>query len=311
MSKIADKRWRSDKLVFDRIDLFRIFARVVETADFTRAADTLKMPHSTISTAIQELEARVGTRLLARTTRLVSVTPNGAAFHDHCVKLAPDVEALFRRDKIGPQGVLRVNLPRRIGRLIVAQALPGFLERYPAVHIELGMNDRAVNLIDDSIDCVLRVGPLQDSGLIGRRIGDLALINVTSPAYIHRHGSPACPAELKHHHDIRYASPSSGRVEDWEWVQEGDARIMAVSGRVTVKQHRGIDRVLPCRSRADPDSGLRRGTSPHHGRTRGCHVAMAGGAPADDHPFRIASMSHGVWRLSWSWVVPLLNERLQ
>jgi LysR family transcriptional regulator, regulator for bpeEF and oprC len=237
MSKISNKRWWSGKLVLDRIDLFRIFARVVETASFTRAADTLKMPRSTISTAIQELEARVGTRLLARTTRSVSVTPNGAAFYDHCVRLVTDVEeveALFRRDEIGPQGVLRVNLPGRIGRLIVAPALPAFLERYPAVDIELGMTDRAVNLIEDGIDCVLRVGPLQDSGLIGRKIGDLALINVASPAYIHRHGSPACPADLKHHHVIRYASPSSGRVEDWEWVEDGDMHTMAVSGRVTV-----------------------------------------------------------------------------
>ncbi|WP_029605571.1 LysR family transcriptional regulator [Kozakia baliensis] len=221
----------------DRIDLFRIFARVVETASFTRAADTLKMPRSTISTAIQELEARVGTRLLTRTTRSVSVTPDGAAFYDHCVRLVSDVEeaeALFRRDEIGPQGVLRVNLPGRIGRLIIAPALPTFLERYPAVDIELGMTDRAVNLVEDGIDCVLRVGPLQDSGLIGRKIGDLALINVASPAYLTQHGVPEYPAELRHHHVVRYASPSTGRVEDWQWVENGEVRTMAVSGRVTV-----------------------------------------------------------------------------
>ncbi|AOX21309.1 LysR family transcriptional regulator [Kozakia baliensis] len=221
----------------DRIDLFRIFARVVETASFTRAADTLKMPRSTISTAIQELEARVGTRLLTRTTRSVSVTPDGAAFYDHCVRLVSDVEeaeALFRRDEIGPQGVLRVNLPGRIGRLIIAPALPTFLERYPAVDIELGMTDRAVNLVEDGIDCVLRVGPLQDSGLIGRKIGDLALINVASPAYLTQHGVPEYPAKLRHHHVVRYASPSTGRVEDWEWVENGEVRTMAVSGRVTV-----------------------------------------------------------------------------
>ncbi|WP_367160939.1 LysR family transcriptional regulator [Kozakia baliensis] len=221
----------------DRIDLFRIFARVVETASFTRAADTLKMPRSTISTAIQELEARVGTRLLTRTTRSVSVTPDGAAFYDHCVRLVSDVEeaeALFRRDEIGPQGVLRVNLPGRIGRLIIAPALPTFLERYPAVDIELGMTDRAVNLVEDGIDCALRVGPLQDSGLIGRKIGDLTLINVASPAYLTRHGVPKCPAELRHHYVVRYASPSTGRVEDWEWVENGEIRAMAVSGRVTV-----------------------------------------------------------------------------
>lgn len=221
----------------DRIDLFRIFARVVETASFTRAADTLKMPRSTISTAIQELETRVGTRLLARTTRSVSVTPDGAAFYDHCVRLVADVEeteALFRHDDVGPQGVLRVNLPGRIGRLIVAPALPEFLKRYPEVDIELGMTDRAVNLVEDGIDCVLRVGPLQDSELVGRKIGDLVLTNVASPAYLKEYGVPKTPSDLTHHHVIRYASPSSGRVEEWEWAKDGDVHTMPVKGRVTV-----------------------------------------------------------------------------
>ena len=221
----------------DRIDLFRIFARVVETASFTRAADTLKMPRSTISTAIQELETRVGTRLLARTTRSVSVTPDGAAFYDHCVRLVADVEeteALFRHDDVGPQGVLRVNLPGRIGRLIVAPALPEFLKRYPEVDIELGMTDRAVNLVEDGIDCVLRVGPLQDSELVGRKIGDLVLTNVASPAYLKEYGVPKTPSDLTHHHVIRYASPSSGRVEEWEWVKDGDVHTMPVKGRMTV-----------------------------------------------------------------------------
>lgn len=221
----------------DRIDLFRIFARVVETASFTRAATTLKISRSTISTAIQELEARVGTQLLVRTTRSVSVTPDGAAFYDHCVRLVADVEeveTLFQQDSVRPQGLLRVDLPGRIGRLIVAPALPNFLERYPDINIELGMTDRAVNLIEDGIDCVLRVGPLQDSGLIGRKVGDLALINVASPTYLERYGSPANPDDLGHHHIIRYASPSSGRVEDWEWVVNGEVCQMPVKGRVTV-----------------------------------------------------------------------------
>ena len=221
----------------DRIDLFRIFARVVETASFTRTADTLKMPRSTISVAIQELETRVGTRLLARTTRSVSVTPDGAAFYDHCVRIVTEVEeveALFRQDAVRPQGVLRVNIPGRIGRLIIAPALADFLESYPEIDVELGMTDRSVNLIEDGIDCVLRVGPLQDSGLVGRKICDLELINVASPDYIRQFGSPTCPDDLGQHHVIRYASPTSGRVEDWEWVENGEVRLKPVKGRVTV-----------------------------------------------------------------------------
>ncbi|MGO2959230.1 MAG: LysR family transcriptional regulator [Acetobacter sp.] len=221
----------------DRIDLFRIFTRVVETESFTRAADLLKMPRSTISTAIQELETRVGTRLLARTTRSVSVTPDGAAFYEHCLRLiadVEDVESLFRQDTVSPQGIVRVNVPERIGRLVIAPALPEFLQRYPGIEIELGMTDRAINLVEGGVDCVLRVGPLQNSGLIGRRIGTLPLINVASPDYLHRYGTPTHPDELGQHHIVRYASPTSGRVEDWEWVENTIVQTTPVSGRITV-----------------------------------------------------------------------------
>lgn len=221
----------------DRIDLFRIFTRVVETESFTRAADLLKMPRSTISTAIQDLETRVGTRLLARTTRSVSVTPDGAAFYEHCLRLiadVEDVESLFRQDTVSPQGIVRVNVPERIGRLVIAPALPEFLERYPGIEIELGMTDRAINLVEGGVDCVLRVGPLQNSGLIGRRIGTLPLINVASPDYLYRYGTPNHPDELGQHHVVRYASPTSGRVEDWEWVDNTIVQTTPVSGRITV-----------------------------------------------------------------------------
>ncbi|NHO32776.1 LysR family transcriptional regulator [Acetobacter fallax] len=221
----------------DRIDLFRIFVRVVETASFSRAAALLNMPRSSVSTAVQELEARLGTRLLARTTRSVAPTPDGRAFYDHAIRLIADVEDaenLFRRDKASPRGTLRVDMPGRIGRLIVAPALPEFLERYPDIDIIMGVTDRAVNMIEDGVDCVIRVGPLQDSSLIARKIGILDLINVASPAYLARYGTPETPDDLKHHLAVQYASPSTGRTEDWEWVEGGQLRTLAMHSRVTV-----------------------------------------------------------------------------
>ncbi|KGS99748.1 bacterial regulatory helix-turn-helix, lysR family protein [Burkholderia pseudomallei] len=155
----------------DRIDLFRVFARVVECANFTRAADTLGMPRSSVSAAIRELEGRVGARLLHRTTRKVTPTQDGAALYERCLRLIADVEEtenLFRHSIVGPSGTLRVDMPGRIGRLIVAPALPEFLERYPQISVELGVTDRAVNLIEERVDCVLRVGTLSDSGLVAR-----------------------------------------------------------------------------------------------------------------------------------------------
>ncbi|RRD20811.1 LysR family transcriptional regulator [Brucellaceae bacterium VT-16-1752] len=221
----------------DRIDLFRIFTRVVECSSFTRAADTLGVPRSSVSAAVQELEGRVGARLLHRTTRKVSPTQDGTAFYDRCLRVIADVEDtenLFRQTAAQPSGKLRIDVPGRIGRLIIAPALPEFLDLYPQIDIDLGVTDRAVNLVEDSVDCVLRVGPLDDSGLIARPIGKLALINVASPTYLKRHGVPESPDDLGAHWAINYASPSSGRVEDWEWVEHNTLRTVPMRGRVAV-----------------------------------------------------------------------------
>lgn len=220
----------------DRIDLFRIFARVVECSSFTRAADTLGVPRSSVSAAVQELEGRVGARLLHRTTRVVSPTQDGLAFYERCLRLIADVEEaenIFRQSAT-PSGRLRIDVPGRIGRLVVIPALYSFFEAYPEIEIDIGVTDRATNLIEESIDCVLRVGPLADSGLIARPIGELVLINVASPAYLERHGVPETPNDLHAHLAVNYASPSSGRVEDWEWLEGDKLRTRSMRGRLTV-----------------------------------------------------------------------------
>jgi DNA-binding transcriptional LysR family regulator len=132
--------------VVDRIDLFRTFARVVECASFTRAADSLGLPRSTVSAAVSELEERVGARLLHRTTRKVSPTQDGVAFYERCLRLIADVEeteGLFREASAGTSGKLRVDVPGRIGRLVIAPALPDFLEAHPQLDIELRLTDCA------------------------------------------------------------------------------------------------------------------------------------------------------------------------
>ncbi|SCB18556.1 LysR family transcriptional regulator [Rhizobium hainanense] len=221
----------------DRIDLFRIFTRVVECSSFTRAADTLGLPRSSVSAAVIELEGRVGARLLHRSTRKVSPTQDGTAFYDRCLRVIADVEeteSLFRQSDAKPSGKLRTDVPGRIGRLIVAPALPSFLDQFPDIEVDLGVTDRAVNLVEDSIDCVLRVGPLVDSGLIARPIGKLPLINVASPDYLSKHGTPQTPVDLDCHWAVNYASPSTGRTEPWEWLEDGMLRSLPMRGRVTV-----------------------------------------------------------------------------
>lgn len=223
----------------DRIEQCRIFARVVETGSFTRAAETLGQPRSTVSTAVQALEVRVGARLLVRTTRSVTPTPDGLAFYEHCVRLVADMdeaEDLFRHERGPVQGVLRVSLPARIGRLIVAPALPEFVAAHPGIRLELGVTDRPVNLIEEGLDCVLRVGSLHDSGLVARRMGWMTLLNVASPDYLARYGTPRTPAELVQngHNAVRYMSPANGRVEAWEWEEDGQLHTLDLPGPVTV-----------------------------------------------------------------------------
>lgn len=221
----------------DRIDLFRIFARVVECSSFTRAAHMLGVPRSSVSSAVQELEARVGARLLHRTTRKVSPTQDGLAFYERCQRAiaeVEDTENLFRQNASQPSGRLRIDVPGRIGRLVIAPALPDFLDRYPHIELDLGVTDRAVNLVADSIDCVLRIGPLNDSSLIARHIGELPLINVASPTYLERYGAPKSPSDLSMHHAVNYASPTSGRIEDWEWIEDGAVHNLPMRGRITV-----------------------------------------------------------------------------
>lgn len=221
----------------DRIDLFRIFIRVVDCSSFTRASDLLGMPRTSVSAAIRELEGKVGTRLLHRTTRRVSPTQDGTALYERAVRVVTDVEeveGLFRQTTTRPSGKIRIDVPGRIGRLIIAPALPGFLDAYPEIDIDLGVGDRAVNLVEESVDCVLRVGTLADSGLISRPLGKLPLINTASPTYLARFGTPLTPADLKDHWAVNYASPTSGRVDQWQWIEARGEQSLRMRGRVTV-----------------------------------------------------------------------------
>lgn len=221
----------------DRVDLFRIFTRVVETASFTHAADILNMPRSSVSTAVSRLEEHVGARLLHRTTRKVTPTDEGVAFYERCLRVITDVEeaeAMFQRGAHKAMGKLRVDVPSRMGRLIIIPALPDFLAASPEIDITLGMSDRTINLIEDNVDCVLRTGDLQESGLIARRIGLLPLANVASPLYLARFGVPQNLDALAAHWAVNYASPSTGRVEMWEVMDDHKPRQFPMRSKITV-----------------------------------------------------------------------------
>jgi len=220
----------------DRIEQLHIFARVAHSGSFTQAADQLGLPRATVSLAVQQLEARLGARLLARTTRRVGLTQDGQALLERAQALVADMQELeqqFRSQGGALGGRLRVDLPSRIARRLVAPALPAFFALHPGVEVELGSSDRAVDLVQEGVDLALRVGTPPASSLVARPLGVLRMVSCASPAYLARHGTPQSPQDLAQHRAVHYASPTSGRVAPWEWQQAGQVHTLAMAGAVT------------------------------------------------------------------------------
>ena len=175
----------------DQLDRYRVFVQVAEVGSFIRAANLLNLPRATVSAAVQQLEAGLGARLLHRTTRKVSLTPDGEILLERLRALLADsgeIEHLFRTQQHEVSGRLNVDVPSRIARRLIAPALPELLRRHPQLRIGLGCTDRAIDLVQEGVDCAVRVGRLHDSGLVVRAIGRLALVNCASPAYLREHG---------------------------------------------------------------------------------------------------------------------------
>lgn len=187
----------------DQIQSMRVFVRVVEAGNFTRAADSLGLPKGTVTKLIQALEARLRTKLLSRTTRRVTVTPDGAAYYERTARLLSDfddIEAGMVNAQATPSGRLRVDVGSATARLVIVPALASFFERYPDIHVDLGVSDRVVDLLGDNVDVVIRAGNIVDQSLVARRLGNLPFVTIASPAYLQRHGMPQHPSELERKH---------------------------------------------------------------------------------------------------------------
>lgn len=230
----------------DRFQAMQVFTRVVDANSFTRAADMLGLPRATVTTIIQNLEALLGVRLLNRTTRRLSLTPDGAAYYEHCARILGEVEeteSSFREVARGPKGRLRIDVPSPIGRLVLIPRLCEFRARYPEVELVIGMGDRMVDLVREAVDCVIRVGDLQDSTLVARRIGALKLITCATPDYLARHGVPQSLEDLEKHVAVQYFSPRTGRNFDWDFVVDGQAVPVKMNGSVSVND---MDAYIAC-----------------------------------------------------------------
>lgn len=224
------------RTIMDRLDHLRIFLRIAQCNSFTLAADQLGLPRASVSGALQQLEARLGARLLHRTTRRVRLTPDGESLVERARSLVQGMEALEQSFSAGQsvQGRLRVDVPSRIAHRLLAPALPAFLARHPGVELEVGSHDRTVDLVQEGVDCALRVGPLATSSLVARPLGCFTLVNCASPQYLQRHGTPASVYDLEPggHRQINYAPGAGGRYAPWEWHEGGRLHTLNLPGSV-------------------------------------------------------------------------------
>lgn len=202
----------------DRFQEMRAFVAVVDSGSFVRAADALAVSKTAVSRLVGDLEARLGTRLLHRTTRRLSLTPEGEVFHDRCRQLLDGVaeaEAELSAHAGEAIGQLRVNVPVSFGLLHLAPLWPAFMALHPKVMLDVTLSDRIVDLVDEGYDLAVRIARLQASSLVSRRLASTRLILCASPQYLSRHGAPAHPSELAHHAVISYALLAMG--ERWEF----------------------------------------------------------------------------------------------
>ncbi|MHA6205605.1 LysR family transcriptional regulator [Dyella soli] len=207
----------------DKLDAMRLFARIVERRSFTMAAQDLELPRSTVTDVVKRLEARLGVRLLERTTRQVRPTLDGEAYYQRCLAILAEIEeAESAFTGARPSGLLRVDVHGTLARHFMLPGLPDFLARYPDIQLRIGEGDRYVDLVREGVDCVLRVGTPTDSSMIGRRIALLDEVTLASPGYLERHGMPERLDDLATHRMVGFVSSATGAVIPLEF-QTGDA----------------------------------------------------------------------------------------
>ena len=224
----------------DRFNAMRVFTRIVELGGFAKAADSLQMPRASVTVLIKQLEAHLGVQLLHRTTRQVSPTLDGAAYYQRCVSVLSDLEeaeGLFSASQ--PKGTLRVEMPAAVGRLVVLPALPEFTRRYPQIALEIGLNDRPVDLIREGVDCAIRAGLTVDDSLVARPLVLMDQVTVASPDYLRARGIPHTVADLSGHLMVEYFSGVSGKRYGLEFQQGPDVQLINLAKQVSVNSAEG------------------------------------------------------------------------
>ncbi|HEX9448311.1 MAG TPA: LysR family transcriptional regulator [Dongiaceae bacterium] len=218
----------------DRLGTMEAFVAVVDARSFSAAALKLRSSKSLVSRQIAALESALGARLFHRTTRSLALTEEGRRYHEQVVRILADIadanQSLSNMQST-PRGLLRVNAPMSFGYLHLAPAVPDFLMQYPEIELDLTMNDRYVDLVEEGVDLALRLGRLADSSLIARKLAPARRVVCASPAYLRDHGVPETPDDLPQHQCLCYSNISAS--DEWRFVrQNGTPWPVEVKGRL-------------------------------------------------------------------------------
>ncbi|EPT0359045.1 LysR family transcriptional regulator [Enterobacter cloacae subsp. dissolvens] len=223
----------------DRLQAMQIFTRVAEAGSFVRAAETLSLPSSTVTSTIKNLEKYLQVRLLNRTTRRVSLTPEGVHYLAQCrdiLSLIEHAESSLTDSVRRPQGRLRVDMPAGIAHFIVMPNLQDFYRRYPDIYLMTGVSDRQVDLVQEGVDCVIRTGELTNSTLVARPLGRFRWVTCASPDYLREYGVPQSPDELSRHRAIHYFSGQTRRADELRFQQGSELRYVSVNSQTAVNE---------------------------------------------------------------------------
>ncbi len=218
------------------LEAMEIFVQVVQLGSFTKAAEANQLHRPAVTKAIQQLEQELGVQLLRRTTRKQSLTEEGEEFYQRCSQVLMDVSETFGMFAASrpPKGRLRLDMPTAVAKSIVVPALPRFRRLYPDIELVIRSSDSQVDLVSEGVDCALRLGELDDSSLIARKIGMVPMVTCAAPIYLRSRGTPQTLDDLDNHVAVNFFLQHSQRILDWQFDVQGKTQRKRLRSDVVV-----------------------------------------------------------------------------